>query len=86
MINHPLEVVMVEMQSKSPAKKTGGGMGMLGVGRAIYQMDGMRGFVQGMPVRAVLNCYVTVCMVYGSQYMRHCVSPVGQQTTHDATT
>lgn len=78
MINHPLEVVMVEMQSlrRDPKRRSNAAVSSTSTAASvrstaaeIYNSSGWRGFTRGAPVRALLNVYVTVSMVYGSQLL-----------------
>ena len=98
LVNHPMEVIMVEMQRLPPnlsptpcpvgcsepklhpdarcgahfTSPRGSG-GWRHAAARIYGGGGLKGFFRGVGVRGLLNCYVTVCMVWGSSQLRACL-------------
>lgn len=61
--NQPIEVVRVEMQSKSNDPNRPAKMGVGGAFKYIYQQNGMKGLYRGVSPRIMLGVWQTICMV-----------------------
>ena len=67
--NHPLDVVMVRLQT---ATHTAGGSrpGVVDVVRSVYAEAGVLGFFRGVRARMMLSSYATLCMVTATDMVR----------------
>lgn len=61
--NQPIEVVRVEMQSKTEDPNRPKKMGVGGAFRYIYSQNGMKGLYRGVTPRIGLGVWQTICMV-----------------------
>ena len=65
--NHPLDVVAVTMQSKASSAQS---LSAYQTAAFIYQTSGVTGFTRGIGSRMMLSCWATVCMVFGTDYVK----------------
>lgn len=61
--NQPIEVIRVEMQSKTEDPNRPKKMGVVSAAKYIYGNNGMKGLYRGVTPRIALGVWQTVCMV-----------------------
>ncbi|ODV91816.1 hypothetical protein CANCADRAFT_398 [Tortispora caseinolytica NRRL Y-17796] len=61
--NQPIEVIRVEMQSKTEDPNRPKNMGVVGAAKYIYSQNGLKGLYRGVTPRICLGVWQTVCMI-----------------------
>ncbi|QPG73069.1 Mitochondrial DNA replication protein yhm2 [Brettanomyces nanus] len=77
--NQPIEVVRVEMQSRSPNPNKPKGLSVLGTLKYVYKEAGMKGLFRGVTPRVCLGIWQTVFMVCFGDYAKEYIADRSQK-------
>ncbi|GMG48583.1 unnamed protein product [Ambrosiozyma monospora] len=77
--NQPIEVIRVEMQSKTNDPKRPKNMSVWGCAKYIYSTNGIAGLYRGVPPRVALGIWQTICMVALGDYAKSFVAKLSNE-------